>query len=71
MEAVMDEHKHNICLFTKNVIPLQDLRLWINQKDKVISRTEQPVCLLCVFSSEIALEKEIQRFHSFGYSNKD
>ena len=50
-----------------NGFPLQDLRLWINQKEKVISRTEQPGGLLCVFSSEKALEKEIQRFiHLYG-----
>lgn len=67
----MDEHKNNISLFSRNEITLQDLRLWINQREKVISRTEQPNCILCVFSSEKAPEKEIQRFHSFGYSNND
>ncbi len=71
LEAVMDEHKNSICLFTRNEITLQDLRLWINRKENVISRTEQPGCLLCVFSSEKALEKEIQRFHSIGYSMKE
>ena len=54
-----------------NGFPLQDLRLWINQKEKVILRTEQQGCLLDVFPSENALEREIQHLYSFEYAIED